>query len=66
VALTPFMTKSYAILKRSQISTKKFCEILKYFSLDIEATKVAQLTGLNRNTVNKYLPLIRKRIAEAM
>ena len=58
------MTKSCAILKRSRISTKKFREILKYFSLDIEATKVAQLTGLNRNTVNKYLLLIRKRIAE--
>ena len=64
MALTPFMKKSYAILKRSRISTKKFREISKYFSLDIEATKVAQLTGLNRNTVNKYLLLIRKRIAE--
>ena len=58
------MTKSYGILKRSRISTKKFREILKYFSLDIEATKVAQLTGLNRNTVNKYLLLVRKRIAK--
>ena len=58
------MTKSYAILKRSRISTKKFREILKYFSLDIEATKIAQLTGLNRNTVNKYLLLVRKIIAE--
>lgn len=37
---------------------------MKYFSLDIEATKIASLTGLNRNTVNKYLLLIRKRIAE--
>jgi transposase len=45
------MTKSYTVLKRARISIKKFREILKYFSLDIEATKVAQLTGLNRNTV---------------
>ena len=58
------MTKSYTVLKRARILTKKFREILKYFSLDIEATKVAQLTGLNRNTVNKYLLLVRKRIAE--
>ena len=43
---------------------KKFRQILKYFSLDIEATKIAQLTGLNRNTVNKYLLLIRKRMTE--
>ena len=58
------MTKSYAILKRARISMKKFWQILKYFSLDIEATKIAQLTGLNRNTVNKYLLLIRKRMTE--
>lgn len=36
---------------------------MKYFSMDIEATKIASLTGLNRNTINKYLLLIRKRIA---
>ena len=58
------MTKSYAILKCARISMKKFREILKYFSLDIEATKIAQLTGLNRNTVNKYLLLVREIIAE--
>ena len=58
------MTKSYTALKRARISTKKFREILKCFSLNIEATKVAQLTGLNRNTVNKYFLLVRKRIAE--
>ncbi|MFP6637916.1 MAG: IS1595 family transposase, partial [Nitrospinaceae bacterium] len=58
------MTKSYVILRRARILMQKFRKILKYFSLDIEATKVAQLTGLNRNTVNKYLLLIRKRIAE--
>ena len=46
------MTKSYTVLKRVLISTKKFREILKCFSLNIEATKVAQLTGLNRNTVH--------------
>ena len=58
------MTKSYPTLKRARISMKKFGEILSYFSLDIEATKIAQLTGLNRNTVNKYLLLIRKRMTE--
>jgi len=58
------MTKSYAILKRARISMKKFRGILKYFSLDIETTKIAQLTGLNRSTVNKYLLLGRERIAE--
>ena len=31
---------------------------------DLEAKTIASLTGLNRNTVNRYLTLIRKRIAE--
>ena len=58
------MTKSYVILRRARILIQKFWEVLKYFSLGIEGIKVAQLTGLNRNTINKYLLLIRKRIAE--
>jgi hypothetical protein len=30
---------------------------LKYFALDIEATKIAQLTGLNRNTILNVGPI---------
>jgi len=59
------MTRKNSYLSRARISTRKFRQILKYFSLDIEATKIATLSGLNRNTVNKYSLLIRKRIAEA-
>jgi hypothetical protein len=55
------MTKSYAILRRARISTEKFRGILKYFSLDIKATKITQLTGLNRNTTNKYLLFSKKK-----
>jgi hypothetical protein len=51
------MTRQNPILKRARISTAKFRQILKYFALDIEAIKIAQLTGLNRNTRNKYLLL---------
>ena len=58
------MASSYAILERARISMKKFRKILKYFSLDVEATKISQLTGLNRDTVNKYLFLICERIAK--
>ena len=57
------MTRQNLILKRARILTAKFRQILKYFALDIEATKIAQLTGLNRNTINKYLLLVRKVIA---
>jgi transposase len=44
----------------------KFRGILKYFSLDIETNKIAQLTGLNCNTVkiSIYFTFIREIIAE--
>ncbi len=58
------MIRRNPVLKRARISMKKFRQILKYFALDIEATKIASLTALNRNTINKYLLVIRKRIAE--
>ena len=51
-------------INRSRISEAKFREIVKYFSLDLDAQKIAILTKLNRNTINRYLTLIRKRIAE--
>jgi len=51
-------------IKRSKISEAKFREILRYFSLDLEASKIAALTKLNRNTTNRYVTLLRKRIAE--
>jgi transposase len=51
-------------VKRSKISEAKFREILKYFSRDLDAKTIAVLAGLNRNTINKYLHLIRERIAQ--
>ena len=43
---------------------KKFREIIRCFTLDITADRVAKLTRVNRNTINKYLMRIRLRIAE--
>jgi hypothetical protein len=47
---------------RSKISENKFRKIIRYFALDLDAQKIAALTGLNRNTVNRYLIRIRERI----
>ena len=44
---------------RFRISQKKFREILKYFAQDIEATKIADLTGISRISINKILKSIR-------
>jgi len=49
---------------RSRITEAKFREIIKYFSLDLEAEKIATLTKISRPTINKILTAIRKRIAE--
>jgi len=57
------MTVGKSILVRSRISKGIFREILRLFAVDVEATQIAKLTGLNRNTVNRYLRLIRERIA---
>lgn len=58
------MTIRNKYLKRSRISEAKFRELLRHFSLDLSAKNIAILTNLNRNTVNRYLLLLRKRIAE--
>jgi transposase len=49
---------------RSRISEKKFREIIHYFSLDIETTKIAALTGVSRRTLTKIFRAVRERIAE--
>jgi len=48
---------------RSRISEHKFREIVKLFSLDLEADQTANITGLSRNTVNKYYKAFRERIS---
>ena len=58
------MPRKNKYIKRSRITEAKFRELIKYFSLDLEAQKIAFLTHLNRNTVNRYLRLTRERIAE--
>jgi transposase-like protein len=48
---------------RSKISEAKFRELLRLFLLDLTATQIAELSGLNRNTVNRLITAIRERIA---
>ena len=55
------MTNKYIF--HSKVSEKKFREMLRYFSLDIEASKIAELVGVSRPTIN-ILKAIRQRIAE--
>ena len=58
------MTRNNKYAHRSKISESKFRQLIKLLSIDLDALQIAEVTGLNRNTVNRYLLEIRKRIAE--
>jgi len=58
------MTSKNKYANRSKISEAKIRQIVKRFSLDLNASQITQITGLNRNTINRYLNEIRARIAE--
>lgn len=51
-------------VNRAKISEAKFRQLVRYFALDLTATQMAELSNLNRNTVNRYLNGIRERVAE--
>lgn len=49
---------------RSRVSEKKLRDLIRLFALDIEASKMAELLHLNRNTVNRYVNALRVQIAD--
>ena len=49
---------------RSRISERKFRQIVRLFSVDLDASQTALLTGLSRNAINRYLKAIRQRLVE--
>lgn len=58
------MTVRNKFSKRAHISDRKFKQLLKLFSEDLTATQITNILSINRNTVNRYLKLIRGRISE--
>ena len=58
------MTLKNKYANRSKISEKKIRQIVKLFSLDLDASQITKISGLNRNTINRYLTEIRERIAQ--
>lgn len=52
------------VIKRKKVSRYKFRTILKLFCLDLTAKQIAEITGLNRNTINRYLRFIREQLAQ--
>jgi transposase len=58
------MNRGNKYFYHSHISEKKFREIIRYFAMDLEASKIAELTGVSRNSVNKILKALRIRLVE--
>lgn len=50
---------------RSHISEAKFREIIRYFSHDLPASKIAELSGVSRPSINKLLLKVRIRLAQS-
>ena len=50
---------------RSRISEAKVREIVRCFSADLTALQTAELTGANRNTINRIYLCLRQRILVA-
>jgi len=47
------------LIKRSKISSYQLKKIIKHFVFNINATKTSMLTGINRNTVNRFYHIFR-------
>lgn len=57
------MTSKNKYSKHSKISEAKIRQIVKLFSIDLTASQIAEITGLNRNTINRHITALRERIA---
>ncbi len=58
------MTRKNRYANRARISTWQVRQLVRYFVFDLTASQMALLTGLNRNTINRYMRAFRERIAE--
>ncbi len=57
------MTQKNRYAKNAKISEAKFRSFIRLFVADLNATQIAMIFGMNRNTVNRYLKAIRETIA---
>ena len=56
------MTMKNRYSRCSHISERKFREIIRYFAADLTALQAAELSGLNRNTINRIYKAVRERL----
>jgi len=51
-------------VKYAKLSNKQIKQILKYFCLELTAVQTAKMSGLNRNTIDRYYQIFREKITE--
>ena len=51
-------------IKNARISEEIFRRVILYFYVDLTASLISELTKINRNTINRILLLLRKRLAQ--
>ncbi len=56
-------TRKNKYAHRAKISEAKMRQLVRFFAVGLDATQIAELMGINRNTVNRYLAEIRWRVA---
>jgi transposase len=61
---SPAARSKNQLAHRAKISQARLRQLVRYFAVDLDASQIAQLMNLNRNTVNRYTRAIRERIAE--
>ena len=60
---SPFFPMKNKYLYHAHISESDFRLIMRYFALDIEIIKIAILTGISRQSLNKIIFAVRQRLA---
>ena len=58
------MQRKNRYFRRSHISDAKFRAIIRYFAHDLPASKIAELSGVSRATINHLFMKLRIRIAQ--
>lgn len=51
-------------VNRSRISEHTFRQIVRLVAVDLDASQISRLTGLSRNSINRYVNSLRQRIAQ--
>ena len=59
------MQAELRLVKRYKISKRKFTDLIKHFVWELTAVQSSKISGLNRNTVNRYFNFFRSLIYQA-